>query len=281
MTKESGKNFEVEFIEHTDNKLMVLLRNIPVTIANSIRRAIISHVPTLAIERVFIFRNDSLMNDDMLAHRLGLIPLTTPTGKYALPEEETSEEASSKPEYAELMLTVEAKDKPITVLSSDIKSRDPDVKPVSEDIEIVRLAPGQGVEAEMWAYMGRGKEHAKWSPVSVSVVRGLPVIEIIDPECKKKCKKCVEACPKGVLAVKKGRLVVQNIYKCTTCKLCMEACPDNIKVDIDESSSILYFESIGQLKPIEILSLAFDEVVRKLDEFYTSFEEVSLENVEA
>ena len=279
-SKKSISSFKIEFIEESDNRITVLLRNVPVTIANSIRRAIISHVPTLAIERVFIFRNDSLMNDDMLAHRLGLIPLTTPLGKYALPEEASGEEGS-KPEYAELTLTIEAKDKPITVLSGDIKSKDPDVKPVSDDIEIVRLAPGQGIEAEMWAYMGRGKDHAKWSPVSVSVVRGLPVIKIKKTDCKKKCKKCVEACPKGVLAVKKGQLVVEDLYKCTTCGLCMEACPDIIKVSIDESSSILYLESIGQLRPIEIISLAFDEVIKKLDDFYSSLNEVSLENVEA
>lgn len=281
MTERSDRRFEVEFIEYSDNRIMVLLHNVPVTIANSIRRAILSYVPTLAIERVFIFRNDSLMNDDMLAHRLGLIPLTTPVGRYALPEEECLEGEECKPEYAELTITVEAEDKPKTVLSSDIKSRDPDVRPVSDDIEIVRLAPGQGIEAEMWAYMGRGRVHAKWSPVSVSVVRGLPIIEIVNPECKRRCRKCVDACPKGVLEVKKGRLVVKNLYKCTTCRLCEEVCPDNIKIDIDEDSSLLYFESIGQLKPKDILSLAFDEVIKKLDEFYISFNEVDMEDVEA
>jgi DNA-directed RNA polymerase subunit D len=281
MSKSGKLNLSIELIEARDNRFMFLLKNVPVTVANSIRRAIISYVPTLAIDRVFIMRNDSLMNDDMLAHRLGLIPLTTPYGRYRLPEEECPEGEDCKPEYVSLTLSVEAVDEPITVYSSHIKSSDPDVKPIVDDIEIVRLGPGQGIEAEMWAYMGRGSQHAKWSPVSVAVVRGVPIIEILDPDCGRRCRKCVNACPKDVLDIVKGKLVVKDPYKCTTCKLCEEACPDIIKVDIDEGSSILYFESIGQLRPSEIINIAFDEVIKKIDEFRLSFEEGVFENVEA
>lgn len=276
MTTGFSSDFSVEVIEAKDNVFKLLFRNVPVSIVNSIRRAIISSVPTLAIERVFILRNDSLMNDDMLAHRLGLIPLQTPLGRYRLPEED-----SDRPDYVVLTLSVKAKNSSRTVFSSDIKSSDPDVQPISGDIEIVKLAPGEGIEAEMWAYMGRGKEHAKWSSVSTAVVRGLPVIEILEAECDSDCIKCVEACPKDVLKIGGGRLRVKNVYNCTTCKLCEEVCSDKIKVDIDENSSILYIEAIGQLDPKDILSLAFDEVVKKLDDFLTGFEEVDLANVEA
>lgn len=280
MSQEDKDMPKIKILELSDIKAVILLENVPVTIGNSIRRIILSDISTLAIERVFIFKNNSLMNDDMLAHRLGLIPLKTPVGKYALPGE-VCEGDDCKPEYASLSLSADAEDSPLIVFSSDIKSVDPDVKPVSDDIEIVKLAPGQSIEVEMWAYMGKGREHAKWTPVSVSVVRGVPVVEIINPECGDKCEKCVKSCPKNLLYVENGKLKIKNIYKCTTCKLCEEVCPNNIKVDIDESSSILYFEVIGQLTPSEILSEAFDELVRKLDDFHRSFGEVKLENVEA
>lgn len=270
----------VKVLELNDVKAVVLLENVPVTIANSLRRVILSDIPTLAIERVFIFRNDSLMNDDMLAHRLGLVPLKTPVGKYALPGEEC-EGDDCRPEYASLSLSAEAKDSSLIVFPSYIKSTDPDVKPVSNDIEIVKLAPGQSIEVEMWAYMGKGRYHAKWSPVSVSVVRGVPIVEIIDSKCGDDCEKCIKSCPKNLLYVEDDELKIKNIYKCTVCKLCEEACPNNIKVGIDEFSSILYFEAIGQLTPSEILSEAFDELVRRLDDFYKSFSEVKLESVEA
>jgi DNA-directed RNA polymerase subunit D len=269
------KRFSIEVIEKDDNSYTLLFKNVPVTLLNSVRRAIISSVPTLAIERVFILKNESLMNDEMLAHRLGLIPLKTPLGRYRLPEEPDTD----KPEYVVLTLSVRAEDETRVVYSSDIKSSDEEVEPISGDIEIVKLAPGQSIEAEMWAYMGRGREHSKWSPVTVAVVRGVPVIKIIDEECGRKCNKCIKACPKGVLGKKKGVLIVKNLYACTTCKLCEEACPDKIRVDIDENSSILYFESLGQLDPIDIINIAFDEVVKKLDEFNSVFSEVSFEDV--
>lgn len=280
MSQRNKDGFNVKVLELNDNKAVVLLDNIPVTLANSIRRIILTDIPTLAIERVFIFRNDSLMNDEMLAHRLGLIPLKTPVGKYGFPGEECEGE-ECKPEYVSLSLSIAAGDSSIIVLSSDIKSSDPDVKPVYDGIEIVKLTPGQGIEIEMWAYMGRGRDHAKWTPVSIAVVRGLPVIKILEPNCEGYCEKCIESCPKKILYSENGMLKIKDIYKCTTCKLCEEACPNNINVDIDESSSILYFEAIGQLTPKEILSLAFDELIKKIDDFYSSFSEVRLEDVEA
>ena len=273
------KEPNIKVLELNETKAVILMENVPVIIANSLRRIIISDIPTLAIERVFIFKNDSLMNDDMLAHRLGLIPLKTPVGKYAEPGEEC-EGDKCKPEYVSLTLSVQAKNSTVVVSSSDIKTSDPDVKPTSDEIEIVKLAPGQSIEVEMWAYMGRGRDHAKWSPVSVSVVRGVPIVNILSSKCDD-CEKCVKACPKNLLYIENGRLMIRNIYKCTVCKLCEEVCPENIKVDIDESSSILYFEAIGQLTPKEILSEAFDELLKKLDDFYKSFSKVKLENVEA
>ena len=274
------KEPNIKILELNDTKAVILMENVPVTIANSLRRIIISDIPTLAIERVFIFRNDSLMNDDMLAHRLGLIPLKTPVGKYAVPGEEC-EGDECKPEYASLTLSAQAKNSTMIVSSSDIKTADPDVKPTSDEIEIVKLTPGQSIEVEMWAYVGRGRDHAKWTPVSVSVVRGVPIVEILNSKCKDDCGKCVKACPKNLLYTENGKLMIRNIYRCTVCKLCEKACPENIKVDIDESSSILYFEAIGQLSPSEILSEAFNELLKKLDDFYKSFSEVEMENVEA
>lgn len=45
------------------------------SIANAFRRIMISEIPTLAIEYVYIENNTSIIQDEVLAHRLGLIPL--------------------------------------------------------------------------------------------------------------------------------------------------------------------------------------------------------------
>lgn len=48
---------------------------IDASIANSFRRILLAEVPTMAIEKVHVFNNTSVIQDEVLAHRLGLIPL--------------------------------------------------------------------------------------------------------------------------------------------------------------------------------------------------------------
>lgn len=272
--KKKVEEIHVEIIEHSGNRISMLLKNVPVIVANSIRRAVMSYVPTLAIDKVYIFKNSSLMNDNMLAHRLGLIPLKMPLSEMPeLPVEKDVNEGF----HVTLTLKVESREKPVTVLSSHLKSTIPSVKIPIGNIEIVKLMPGQEIEAEMWAYVGRGRLHAKWSPVSTAVVRGLPVISLPSTQCNQECEKCIEACPKKLLYREKNIIRIKDIYSCTVCKLCEENCPDGyIKVSIDESSSLLCFESVGQLEPNEIVESAFNELLKEIDAFYDSFSRVEV-----
>lgn len=266
---------EVKLVRRRDRELILHFKDLPVYIANSIRRACIADVPCMGIDKVYVFENSSVINDQMLAHRVGLIPLSTPVGKY-----KTREECQCDGECPEcttyLQLKVEAGKENITVKSGDIKGEDPDVHPIHPDIELIKLAPGQKIELTLVARLGRGREHAKWSPVTVAVVRGLPIIRIGDG-CDV-CSKCVESCPKGILKPEGGQITVEDIYSCTACKLCVEACgKDAIDVDVDEGSSIFYIESVGQMDTLEIVKLAFDEVIRKIDEFISSLDRVEVE----
>lgn len=266
----------IELIKRDDKDLILVIRGVPVHIMNSIRRAAIVDVPILAIDKVYIFENTSVMNDQLLAHRIGLIPLKTPLGKYRVKEEcDCDGECPKCSVY--LQLKAEAKDGEYIVKAGDIKCDDPDVYPLYPDIEIVKLSKGQKIELTMVARMGRGREHAKWSPVSVAVVRGEPIIKVISEKCDL-CAKCVDVCPKNVFKIKNNSLVIIDRYACTTCSLCVEVCPNNaIIVDIDENNSLTYLESIGQLEPLEILVNAFDEVINRLSDFVTSLE--GLKNV--
>ena len=57
-----------------------------------------------------------------------------------------------------------------SVLSSELSSEDDTVKPVSEKIPIVQLAPGQKIKIECYARLGRGTEHAKWNSSNISTL---------------------------------------------------------------------------------------------------------------
>ncbi|ADG13365.1 DNA-directed RNA polymerase subunit D [Methanocaldococcus infernus] len=117
----------------------------PISFSNAIRRIMISEVPTFAIEDVFIYENSSSMDDEILAHRLGLIPIK---GKPAF-ENET------------ILFTLE-KEGPCVVYSSDLKSDNGEV--AFKNIPIVKLGEKQRIKIECEAVPGIGKVHAKWQP---------------------------------------------------------------------------------------------------------------------
>lgn len=69
-------NFEIRVIEHVNrNELVFEMINIDVSFANALRRIMISEIPTVAIENVYMWNNSSIIHDEVLAHRLGLVPI--------------------------------------------------------------------------------------------------------------------------------------------------------------------------------------------------------------
>ena len=141
-------DYDVEFVERDDRNARFVVRGVTPAFANGIRRAMIADVPTIAIDTVRFVENSSVMFDEQLALRLGLIPLTTPD-----PEEFADEGTVT------LSIDVEG---PATAYSGDLVSAEPDlVRPADENVPIIHLNAGQRLEAEAEAAYGRGKDHAK------------------------------------------------------------------------------------------------------------------------
>ncbi|HZF21404.1 MAG TPA: hypothetical protein VEZ43_02920, partial [Dongiaceae bacterium] len=65
-----------------------------------------------------------------------------------------------------LSLEVEASDPVEVVYTANLKPENPEVKPVSDEVPIVKLAQGQRIKLEAYARLGRGRDHAKWQPAS-------------------------------------------------------------------------------------------------------------------
>jgi len=125
----------------------------------------------MAIDDVVILENSSVMFDELVAHRLGLIPLKTDLNRFNLPEDcDCKTPLGCQKCRVLLVLDAEASDKIRTVNSSDLVSEDPETKPIADSIPIVKLAPGQKIKLEAYARLGKGSEHAKWQPTSASVL---------------------------------------------------------------------------------------------------------------
>ncbi|MGC8969109.1 MAG: DNA-directed RNA polymerase subunit D [Conexivisphaera sp.] len=249
---------EVSVLEEDASSIKVRVRGIPLEYANAIRRFMISEVPTLAIDSVAIVENTSPVYDEVLAHRLGLIPLKADPYKY-------SGDCGGSPCQVLLVLDAQAGDEPRVVTSGEIASGDQEVRPVSPNIPIAKLAPGQRIKLEAYARVGRGKEHAKWQPVSVSVLKPYPHVTILDP--KSECAQAAaEACAPGVLRYHKGTLRVKDEHRCRLCMDCARACPSAVKVEERDDDHIIYLESVGGIEPRRIIYMAVRELLGQLEE---------------
>ncbi len=157
---------DIKLLSREQDTLRFVLSDISPAFANALRRVIMAEVPVMAIDDVMILENNSVMYDEILAHRLGLIPVTTDQ-TYNLPEECTCKsELGCEKCRASFSLEIEASDPVEVVYTSHLKPENPEVRPVSDKIPIVKLAQGQRIKLEAYARLGRGKVHAKWQPVS-------------------------------------------------------------------------------------------------------------------
>jgi len=268
-------NLEIEVVDKTDESLSLLIRGSDVTFVNALRRIILAEVPVMAIDDVVIVENSSMLSDEILAHRMGLIPLKTDLDTYNLPEEcQCKSEFGCNLCRVALTLDVDSGESSRTVYSGDFKSENPSIVPVSDKIVIVKLAPNQKVKVEAYARLGKGKVHAKWQPVSMCSYKYLPQISLDEKLCDA-CGECVKICPKKIFLNVGSKIEVRNVSECTLCQDCVDVCPKNpsaVKVSWDKNSFIFNIESTGALSSERILKEALRILNRKSEDFIHQLE---------
>ena len=158
-----SEEYEVTFIDRGDRSARFLVRGVTPAFANGIRRAMIADVPTLSIDTVRVIENSSVMFDEQLALRLGLVPLTTPNDYR--PDDTVT-----------LAIDVEG---PGTAYSGDLVSSDEQVQPAEENVPIIDLKEDQRLELEADAELGYGKDHAKHQGGVAVGYRHLQRVEVV------------------------------------------------------------------------------------------------------
>src|SRR3989344_1185858 len=251
--------------ERKTGRVSFLLKSTTAACANALRRTTINEVPTMAIEDVEFRKNNSALYDEIVAHRLGLLPLKTDLKTYEMMENCKCEGAGCANCTLKLSMKVSARSDQI-VKASEIKSKDPKVVPAYPDTPIVKLLKGQSIEFEATAVLGKGKDHMKWSP-GLAYYRYMPVIEIT--KAPKNAEAVAKSCPVNVYDAKNGKLSINhdNLYECHLCEACVDIEPGVIKLNENDSNIIFFVEPFGQLSAKQMLTEAISILNAKLDDF--------------
>ena len=149
----------IQILNNDDKKISIRLKGVSLHYANALRRICLNGIPIFAIDTVDIIENTSVLADENIAHTLGMIPLKT--------ELEGFDESKSR-----VMLILDSGDteNTKTVTTAELESKDQVIKPISKQIPIAYLAPGQRIKLEAYARLGRGTEHAKWNSANISTI---------------------------------------------------------------------------------------------------------------
>ncbi len=161
----------LEIINKDNQKISVKLKGVSLQYANALRRVCLNGVPVFAIDTVDIIENSSVLPDEGLAHRLGLIPIKTDLTRFN-EQSKCDCQSESGCSNCRVMLVLDSGDSDVTrtILSNELSSEDDSIKPTSDKISIVQLTQGQRIKVECYARLGRGTEHAKWNSANISTL---------------------------------------------------------------------------------------------------------------
>ncbi|MBU0635439.1 DNA-directed RNA polymerase subunit D [Candidatus Micrarchaeota archaeon] len=245
---------DIKKISEKNNVLKIIVSGMDTPLLNSLRRIIMNAVPSYAAENIDIYENSSIMADEMLAHRIGLLPI------------QVNEKKIKKKDSIKLSLEKEG---PGMVYSSDISPPSKDVKIMQDKIPLVKLKKDQKVKMEIEITVGTGKEHAKWQPALIAYkqVPKVTFSNIKDPNA------FVKQFHPHELEVKASKVFMVDPANSRLIGLLQEKFPNEVEVDYDTKSFVVTIESLQGTSNKEILlqglkvlgekNQAFKEAIQK------------------
>jgi len=272
----------IRVLDRTDRRIELLFEGYDRRFVNALRRLVLSDVPTLAVDFIYVYDNSSGVVDEILAHRMGLLVLDSSEALERLKPPEECENAREDDEdcYVTLFLEAEVRPNESTgryVKAGEIQLSKNITRIAHPETPLTYLAPGQRVHAVAYARLGRGREHGKWSPATVSVMQYLPIIEYDGEKATEKCLECLEAFPDIVEKLKeggKGRIELAKNMNTSALRYCSEQdCKDALNVVYDSSRLILAVESTGALPPERIVLEAVRALQARAEKLKAKLEE--------
>ncbi|WVZ65082.1 hypothetical protein U9M48_014503 [Paspalum notatum var. saurae] len=286
----------VRIRELRDDYAKFELRDTDASMANALRRVMIAEVPTVAIDLVEIEVNSSVLNDEFIAHRLGLIPLTSAAAmQMRFSRECDACDGDGSCEYCSVEFHLAARaesDQTLEVTSNDLRSNDPKVCPVDQARAYQQalsgsdfdpntgdqrqLRRGQELRLRAIARKGIGKDHAKWSPAATVTFMYEPDIrineELMETLTLDEKRSWVESSPTKVFAIDpitqqvKVAEAEEYTYDDEVIKKA-EAMgkPGLVEINAKEDSFIFTVETTGAITAYELIMNAITVLRQKLD----------------
>lgn len=245
-------------------KAALSIHDSEIYLINSIRRIMLSELPKLAIQDIVIYDNTSALFDEIIGHRIGLIPIPTDLSLLNFRSECACDGAGCPSCTVRYTLSKEGEGK---VTSGDLQPSEESWKITEDKIPIVELYNDQRLILEVEAILGRGIDHAKWQSVISPGYRFIPTITF-DESKKKDVEEFVEELPKGLVTIKKNTLELSDIKKLPI----LESYINKEKIDFititcDENHIQFHFETDGSLTTDVAMEHSLTLLETKLEEF--------------
>uniref|UniRef100_A0AAQ4RGF3 DNA-directed RNA polymerases I and III subunit RPAC1 n=1 Tax=Gasterosteus aculeatus aculeatus TaxID=481459 RepID=A0AAQ4RGF3_GASAC len=303
-------NFRIDIVHLDESTMEFDMVGIDAAIANAFRRILLAEVPTMAIEKVFIYNNTSIVQDEVLAHRLGLVPIKADPRlfEYRSTGEASAEEEGSEIDTIQLQLKIKCSRNPRAtkdsadprelylnhmVYSRDIKwvpignqadvFADSVIAPVHDDILIAQLRPGQELDVIMHCVKGIGQDHAKFSPVATASYRLLPDITLLEPVEGERAERLKRCFSRGVIDIqdvagkKVAKVVDSRLDTCSREFLRHDDLKNAVKLARFRDHFIFTVESTGILPPDVLVTEAIKVLMVKCQRFLSELDSTDLE----
>jgi DNA-directed RNA polymerase subunit D len=266
---------KIEIRELTDTQCKFVVDGVHPYFVNALRRVLLAEVPKLAIDKVIFYDNTSALFDEILAHRISMLPIPTDPSTLNL---KGQVDAEGKPTY--LVRYTLTKEGPCTVWSGDFECEDKAFMIADPKIPVVELLAGQRLILEAEAILGDGTQHAKWQVCSAAGYKYFPTVTVdaakITPE---QAKEAVRRTPAGILDVQGGKLVIlqpDEINRADEAeKICVtEKGKKLFEIHYDDRKFVFRFETDGSLKAEDALLKAVDLVKERFQRFSDAVAEV-------
>jgi DNA-directed RNA polymerase subunit D len=260
----------VEVLEIDDREIKLRVDDATTGQVNALRRTMMTEVPALAIEDVTIYDNRSALFDEVIAHRLGMLPVPTDDSLFA--EWDSNEDLAEQIEEGkgEILYTLTFEG-PGTVRAKDLQpaTEDEDAEIAEPEVPIVKLGRDQRLMLEATAVLGTGEEHAKWQPVNAVGYRELPTVEITGDLGlgAEEMSELESMAPEDALAFSSGEPEIVDEIEAHDFLYNVDGHfnLDNVEYGTEDGAFLFNFETDGSMDPKTVLREAVAIIDEKLE----------------